>query len=130
MARSWVLYVVEGGLNEEHAGAQCVCEWPTSGIPHSPRPRPADHRLCMARIVCRSMQQRSTSFKLAFEESNLLVVGNKLLVVCRVIPAQPKQRKSHSMRAFMQQPLLGVVIFRGTLRSDVAVHDSVERNCE
>ena len=65
------------------------------------------------RVVCRSMQQRSASFKLAFEESNLLVVGYKLVVVWRVIPAQPKQRKGHSMRAFVQQPLLGVVIFRG-----------------
>ena len=49
------------------------------------------------RVVCGSMQQRSVSFKLVFEESHLLVVGNQLLVVCRVIPAQPKQRKGHSM---------------------------------
>ena len=65
------------------------------------------------RVVCRSMHQRSASFKLAVEESNLLVVGNKLLVVSRVVPAQPKQKKGHPMRAFMQQPLLGMVIFRG-----------------
>ena len=84
-----------------------------------------DHRRCMARSKRKHVATVCVD-KLAFEESNLLDVGNQLLaiVVCRVIPAQPNQRKGHSMRAFMQQPLLGMVRFR-----DIAIGHGRAQKC-
>ena len=68
-------------------------------------------------------------FKLAFEESDLLVLGNQLLVTCRAIPEQPKQEKGILCQRSCKSHFLAWY-FSGTLRSDASVDESVERNSD